>query len=183
MPSVANESVSIRVNPRLNFFVPFRGLKNPVNPVQKISAVFALSAVKIRRIFSLFFAFFLTFSHFFSIFPLPIPPKLPKPTHQPSFLTQKTTSHFKINPKFPPFFKNPDNFSFELQALLLTTYRFYCLSFCSLYSTESTSACHEASMMFSETPTVPQIESLSRDSIITRTRAAVPARAFTTRTL
>jgi len=30
-------------------------------------------------------------------------------------------------------------------------------------------------MMFSEQPTVPQIEFMSRDWIITRTRAAVPA--------
>jgi len=60
---------------------------------------------------------------------------------------------------------------------------YYCLSFWSLYSTLSTRASQEASMMFSDTPTVPQFESLSRDSIITRTRAAVPSRALTTRTL
>ena len=61
--------------------------------------------------------------------------------------------------------------------------QYYFVSFCSLYSTESVRASQEASMMFSETPTVPQIEVLSRDSIITRTRAAVPALALTTRTL
>ncbi len=87
------------------------------------SALPAHSAVKILRIFfhffsifpknvpiflyfSLFFAFFLYFSSFFSIFFLPILPKPPKLTHQPSFSTQKTTSPFKINAKFPPFFKN-----------------------------------------------------------------------------
>jgi hypothetical protein len=59
----------------------------------------------------------------------------------------------------------------------------YGADFWSLYSTLSTSASQLASMMFSETPTVPQIDCLSRDSITTRTRAAVPARAFTTRTL
>jgi len=53
----------------------------------------------------------------------------------------------------------------------------------SLYSTLSTSASQLASMMFSETPTVPQMDCLSRHSITTRTRAAVPARALTTRTL
>ncbi len=60
---------------------------------------------------------------------------------------------------------------------------FFSESFSSLYSTLSTSASQLASMMFSDTPTVPQSESWSRDSIITRTRAAVPARALTTRTL
>ena len=53
----------------------------------------------------------------------------------------------------------------------------------SLYSIESTSASHDASIMFSLTPTVPHTSEPSRDSITTRTRAAVPARAFTTRTL
>ena len=53
----------------------------------------------------------------------------------------------------------------------------------SLYSNESSSARHDASMMFSLTPTVPQTASPSRHSITTRTRAAVSARALTTRTL
>src|SRR5205823_14944202 len=53
----------------------------------------------------------------------------------------------------------------------------------SLYSIESTNACQLASMMFSLTPTVPQTSLLSRDSMTTRTRAAVPALALTTRTL
>jgi hypothetical protein len=52
-----------------------------------------------------------------------------------------------------------------------------------LYSTLSTSASQLASMMFSETPTVPHRDCLSRDSMTTRTRAAVPSRALTTRTL
>jgi hypothetical protein len=56
-------------------------------------------------------------------------------------------------------------------------------SFRSLYSTLSTRACQEASITFSETPTVPQIEFLSIDWMMTRTRAAVPALALTTRTL
>jgi len=47
-----------------------------------------------RTYFSLFFSIFLHFSPFFSIFFLPILPKPPKPTHQPSFLPQKPTSHF-----------------------------------------------------------------------------------------
>jgi len=56
-------------------------------------------------------------------------------------------------------------------------------SLCSLYSTLSRSASQEAWMIFSDTPTVPHRLSLSRDSMITRTRAAVPSRALTTRTL
>ena len=44
-------------------------------------------------------------------------------------------------------------------------------------------AIHEASMTFSLTPTVPHTSWWSRDSITTRTRAAVPSFAFTTRTL
>ena len=59
----------------------------------------------------------------------------------------------------------------------------YVASFCNLYSTLSTRAFHDASMMFSDTPTVPQIAFLSMDSITTRTFAAVPSRALTTRTL
>src|SRR5947208_10855602 len=53
----------------------------------------------------------------------------------------------------------------------------------SLYSKLSIKASQLASMIFSLTPTVPQTSSPSRDSITTRTRAAVPARALTTRTL
>jgi hypothetical protein len=52
-----------------------------------------------------------------------------------------------------------------------------------LYSTLSTRASQLASMTLAETPTVPQSDCLSRDSITTRTRAAVPSRALTTRTL
>src|SRR5262249_6382986 len=52
-----------------------------------------------------------------------------------------------------------------------------------LYSNASTNASQLASMMFSLTPTVPQTSPLSRHSITTRTRAAVSARALTTRTL
>ena len=43
----------------------------------------------------------------------------------------------------------------------------------SLYSTLSTSASHDASMMFSDTPTVPQVSRPSDDSINTRVLAAV----------
>ncbi len=43
------------------------------------------------------------------------------------------------------------------------------------YSILSTSAFHEASITFSETPTVPHIDCPDFDSIRTRTRAAVPA--------
>ena len=53
----------------------------------------------------------------------------------------------------------------------------------SLYSKLSTRASQLASMMFSLTPTVLQTSAASRDSITTRTLAAVPARALTTRTL
>src|SRR5580700_5054717 len=42
----------------------------------------------------------------------------------------------------------------------------------SLYSTASTSASHDASMMFSLTPTVPHTLPASRHSTTTRTRAA-----------
>ena len=57
------------------------------------------------------------------------------------------------------------------------------LSRVNLYSMLSTRACQEASMMFSETPTVPQCSLLSRDSMTTRTLAAVPAPELMTRTL
>ena len=77
----------------------------------------------------------------------------------------------KVNPQGKP----PNEFGDQML--------WFILSFCSLYSTLSESASQEASMMFSDTPTVPQIESLSLDWIITRTRAAVPARALTTLTL
>ena len=53
----------------------------------------------------------------------------------------------------------------------------------SLYSKESTSASQLASMMFSLTPTVPHTLPSSRLSMTTRTRAAVPSLALTTRTL
>ena len=56
-------------------------------------------------------------------------------------------------------------------------------SLINLYSILSTKASHEASTIFSLTPTVDHTSRLSCDSIITRTLAAVPARAFTTRTL
>ncbi len=51
------------------------------------------------------------------------------------------------------------------------------------YSSASTSASHEASMMFSETPTVPQLCSPSPDSMSTRVIAAVPFFSSSTRTL
>lgn len=52
-----------------------------------------------------------------------------------------------------------------------------------LYSTESARACQEASMIFSETPTVDHTSLPSVDSMVTRTLAAVEACGFTTRTL
>jgi len=42
-----------------------------------------------------------------------------------------------------------------------------------LYSTLSTSASHDASMMFGETPTVPHVLVPSLDSMTTRVLAAV----------
>ena len=59
----------------------------------------------------------------------------------------------------------------------------YSHSFSSLYSMLSTSACHEASMIFSETPTVFHFCLSSPDSIRTRTFAEVPFPAVKTRTL
>ena len=56
-------------------------------------------------------------------------------------------------------------------------------SFSNLYSILSTRACQLASIRFSDTPTVFQTPSLSCDSMITRTLAAVPFRGFITRTL
>ena len=53
----------------------------------------------------------------------------------------------------------------------------------SLYSIESTSACHDASMMFSATPTVPHVSSPSPDVISTRVCAAVPFDSSRIRTL
>src|SRR5262245_15720314 len=53
----------------------------------------------------------------------------------------------------------------------------------SLYSTESTRACHEASMMLSATPTVPHVSSPSPDVMSTRVRAAVPLDSSRMRTL
>lgn len=52
----------------------------------------------------------------------------------------------------------------------------------SLYSTLSTSASHEASMRFSETPTVPHVFSPSLDSISTRVFAAVASSGSRIRT-
>jgi hypothetical protein len=52
-----------------------------------------------------------------------------------------------------------------------------------LYSIESTSACHDASMMFSATPTVPHVSSPSPDVISTRVCAAVPFDSSRIRTL
>ena len=53
-------------------------------------------------------------------------------------------------------------------------YRLPCLSSRrSLYSTESTSACHDASIMLSATPTVPHVSFPSPDVINTRVLAAV----------
>ena len=51
------------------------------------------------------------------------------------------------------------------------------------YSSASTSASHDASMMFSETPTVPQLCSPSPDSMSTRVIAPVPFFSSRTRTL
>src|SRR3989449_6435145 len=56
-------------------------------------------------------------------------------------------------------------------------------SFTILYSMLSANACQLASMMFSETPTVPHFSLWSPDSISTRTREAVPLLAAKTRTL
>lgn len=53
----------------------------------------------------------------------------------------------------------------------------------SLYSTESTSACQEASMMLSATPTVPQVSRPSPEVISTRVLAAVPLDSSRMRTL
>ena len=47
----------------------------------------------------------------------------------------------------------------------------------------SAKACQLASMMFSETPTVPHFSLWSPDSISTRTLEAVPWLAVSTRTL
>ena len=60
---------------------------------------FFLSFSQKRTYFSPFFSIFLYFSSFFSLFFLPVLPKPPNLTHQPSFLSQKPTSHLKINPK------------------------------------------------------------------------------------
>src|SRR3990172_1744188 len=57
------------------------------------------------------------------------------------------------------------------------------LSLSSLNSILSASACQLASMIFSETPTVPHFRSLSPDSISTRTRDAVPFIPVSTLTL
>lgn len=56
-------------------------------------------------------------------------------------------------------------------------------SFSSLNSMLSTSACQLASMIFSETPTVPHFFKPSPDSIKTRTFEPVPSLAAKTRTL
>src|SRR5581483_537875 len=53
----------------------------------------------------------------------------------------------------------------------------------SLYSTESTSASQEASMMLSATPTVPQVSLASPEVISTRVFAAVPFDSSRIRTL
>ena len=61
-------------------------------------------------------------------------------------------------------------FGFPAAALA----RGFTLSLCSLYSTESTSACQLASTTLLDSPTVPQRRLPSVDSISTRTRASVP---------
>src|SRR5208282_3707218 len=61
--------------------------------------------------------------------------------------------------------------------------RGFTLSLCSLYSTESTSACQLASTTLLDKPTVPHRRLPSVDSIKTRTRASVPAPLSSTRTL
>ena len=48
---------------------------------------------------------------------------------------------------------------------------------------ESTSAFHDASMMFSDTPTVPQLPRLSRVVMTTRVMASVPTFSSRMRTL
>src|SRR5437867_10917310 len=53
----------------------------------------------------------------------------------------------------------------------------------SLYSIESTSACQDASMMLSATPTVPHVSSPSPEVISTRVFAAVPLDSSRMRTL
>src|SRR5262249_35117342 len=53
----------------------------------------------------------------------------------------------------------------------------------SLYSIESTRACHEASMMLSATPTVPQVSFPSPEVTSTRVFAAVPLDSSRIRTL
>src|SRR5690242_13363823 len=53
----------------------------------------------------------------------------------------------------------------------------------SLYSTESTSARQDASMMLSATPTVPHVSRVSPDVISTRVLAAVPFDSSRIRTL
>ena len=72
-----------------------------------------------RTYFSQFFTIFHIFSHFFTIFFLPILPKPRNLPHQPSFLTQKSTSHLKINPKNPIFSKNPNNLGLIIIADIL----------------------------------------------------------------
>src|SRR5207302_10406008 len=53
----------------------------------------------------------------------------------------------------------------------------------SLYSIESTSACQDASMMLSATPTVPHVSSPSPEVMSTRVLAAVPLDSSRMRTL
>ena len=53
----------------------------------------------------------------------------------------------------------------------------------SLYSTESTSACQDASMMLQATPTVPHVSSPSAEVMSTRVLAAVPLVSSRMRTL
>jgi len=88
-----------------------------------------------RTYFSPFFFIFLYFSPFFSIFFLPILPNHYNHTPKTSFLPQKPTSHFKINPKNRCFFKIPDIFSFQFvqtcadcRKLLTDTAWFYIIS-------------------------------------------------------
>src|SRR3989339_1995623 len=74
-------------------------------------------------------------------------------------------------------------FRFVAAIQLNHSFFYFVPSFNSLYSTLSTRACQLASMIFPETPTVPQESFSSWDWMSTRTLAAVPAFSSSTRTL
>lgn len=120
-----------------------------------------------------------------------------KPSQQQGRCSEKTLKRYlevckpPQKPKLKPPFLLESNIL--IRTIILSHFKVFeghlpCCNYCpsvlkSLYSMLSTMACHEASIIFSETPTVPHFSCSSPDSIRTRTFEEVPLPAVRTRTL